>query len=133
MSQTIYRLAQLGDMLALRVAVGNRSGVSKVVRLLVDTGSAYTVLPIDLLEQIGCDLTSPRRKVKVVTAGGMIQAPMVSLPWMNCLGQRIEDFSVMAHGVPFGTFTSGLLGMDVLRRCGAVIYTRRSEIRLELP
>jgi hypothetical protein len=38
---------------------------------------------------------------------------------------------VMAHTASFGTFTSGLLGMDILRRCGAVIYTRRATIQLD--
>jgi hypothetical protein len=41
-----------------------------------------------------------------------------------------ESVSVMAHSVSFGTFTSGLLGIDLMRRCDAVIYTRRAEIWL---
>jgi predicted aspartyl protease len=132
MSQSTYRLARLGDMLAMRVAIGNPSLGSKVMRLLVDTGSAYTVFPPDLLPDMGCDLNLPARRVKVVTAGGIIQAPIVILPWMNFLGQRFEQVPVMAHTVSFGTFTSGLLGMDVLRRCGAVIHTRRAVIQLDL-
>jgi predicted aspartyl protease len=131
MSQAVDRLAQLGDMLALRVAIGNPAIGSNVVRLLLDTGSAYTVFPPDLLADMGCDLNLPLRRVKVVTAGGIIQAPIVILPWMNCLGQRFEDVPVMAHTASFGTFTSGLLGMDILRRCGAVIYTRRATIQLD--
>jgi hypothetical protein len=35
-------------------------------------------------------------------------------PWMIFLGQRFEDVPVMAHTASFGTFTSGLLGMDIL-------------------
>jgi predicted aspartyl protease len=129
MSQVIYRLSQLGDMLALRVAIANLAGETKVIRLLLDTGSAYTVFSPDLLAEMGCDFKNAHRRVRVVTAGGMIQAPIVILPRINCLGQQFEHVPVMAHSVAFGTFTSGLIGMDLLRRCGAVIYTRRSEIR----
>jgi predicted aspartyl protease len=132
MSQMIYQLAQLGDMQALRVAIGNHQGQTKVVRLLVDTGSAYTVFPRDLLADLGCNVDTPSDRVMVVTANGTIRVPLVTLPWMNCLGQKLEDFPVMAHAAPFGTFTSGLLGMDILKRCGAVIYTRRAEIHLDL-
>ena len=53
MSQVIYRLSQLGDMLALRVAIANSAGETKVIRLLLDTGSAYTVFSPDLLAEIG--------------------------------------------------------------------------------
>jgi predicted aspartyl protease len=131
MSQATYRLHQLGDMLAVRVAIGNPVTDSKVIRLLIDTGSAYTVFPPNLLEEVGCDL-KPTRSVRVVTAGGMIQAPIVVLPWMNCLGQQFQNVAVIAHNASFGTFTSGLLGMDILKRCGAVIDTGRAEIRVDL-
>jgi predicted aspartyl protease len=129
MSQNVYRLALLGDMMALRVGMGSDKG-SRVVRLLVDTGSAYTVLPPDFLEDIGCGVDRAVRYVKVVTAGGVVRAPIVVLPWLNCLGQRFENVSVMAYSVSFGTFTSGLLGIDLMRRCDAVIHTRRAEIWL---
>ncbi|NJM46908.1 MAG: clan AA aspartic protease [Alkalinema sp. RU_4_3] len=123
------RLALLGEMMALRVGMGSEKG-SKVVRLLVDTGSAYTVLRPDFLEEMGCGVDRAVRHVKVVTAGGVIRAPIVVLPWINCLGQRFENVPVMAHSVSFGTFTSGLLGIDLMRRCDAVIHTRRAEIWL---
>ena len=36
-----------------KAAVAGPSGV-RVLRLLVDTGSVYTILPVEVLESIGC-------------------------------------------------------------------------------
>jgi predicted aspartyl protease len=132
MTKNFYRLREVGNLMSLRVAFGNREGDSKTVRLLVDTGSSYTVLPTDLLEELGCDMRRPVQQVTIVTASGVIQVPMVLVPWLNCLGQRMENFPVLARALPFGTFTSGLLGMDILKRCDAVIYAKRAEIVVEV-
>ena len=67
----------------------------------------------------------------MVTASGIIVAPIVSVPWFHCLGQRVEGFPVAAHTLPPGTFVDGLLGMDFLLRCSAVIAVEPGQIRCE--
>ncbi len=124
-----YRLLRQGNLLLLRAAVGGTDGGVVVVRLLVDTGASYTMLPVEVVEALGCDTHHPLRTVRIVAASGIIVAPMVAVSWLHCLGQRIEDFPVVAHTLPAGTFVDGLLGMDFLGRCQAVISVEEAEIR----
>lgn len=50
-----YRLLRYGNLLVLRAAVGGREGGVVVVRVLVDTGASYTMLPVEVVEALGCD------------------------------------------------------------------------------
>ena len=128
-----YRLLRQGNLLLLRAAVGGRDGGIVVVRLLVDTGASYTILPVEVVEALSYDTHHPLRSIRIVAANGIIVAPMVVASWLHCLGQRIEDFPVVAHTLPAGTFVDGLLGMDFLGRCQAVISVGEAEIRCRQP
>jgi predicted aspartyl protease len=54
-----YRVDRIGNLLFARAAVHGPSG-TKVVRFLVDTGSNFTILPVEVLEAIGCDPATGR-------------------------------------------------------------------------
>lgn len=124
-----YRLLRQGRLLVLRAAMGGKDGGVVVVRLLVDTGASHTVLPVEVVEALGCDTSHPLRTTRMTSANGVIIAPVVAVAWLHCLGQRIRDFPVVAHTLPTGTFVDGLLGMDFLDRCQAVIFISEAEIR----
>ncbi len=124
-----YRLDRQGNLLLLRAAVGGADGGVVVLRLLVDTGASFTVLPVEVLEAIGCETHCPLRRVRMVAANGVIVAPVVAVPWLHCLGQRVESFQVAAHTLPPGTFVDGLLGMDFLPHCQAEITVGKATVR----
>ncbi len=50
-------MERIGRRLLTTAAVSGPTGVH-VLRLLIDTGSVYTVLPIAVLESIGCSSVS---------------------------------------------------------------------------
>jgi predicted aspartyl protease len=89
-------------------------GGTKVVRLLVDTGSRYTILPVEILIAVGCDPTTSQDYVRLIAGNGIIVAPQVSVEWLNVFGHQIIPCAVIAHTIPFRQFFDGLLGMDVL-------------------
>lgn len=127
----VYRVNRWGDLLWLRIAVGNQDGSSIVkVRLLIDTGASFTTLPTRVLQLVGCELEQPLRTQNITVASGIISAPVVAVPWFNCLGQRIENFPVVAYTIPTNAFVDGLLGIDFLRRYRAIINVAEVEIRL---
>ena len=66
----VYSLQSRGSLLTLQAALGSSESGSKVVRLLIDTGSNFTTLPVNLLDEIGCDLTNLIRRV-ITTANGI--------------------------------------------------------------
>jgi aspartyl protease family protein len=124
-------VSRQGNLLLVKAAIGGADGGIVVLRLLLDTGSSYTVLPVEVVEALGCETSRPLYRVRMVAAGGIIVASVVAVPWFHCLGLRVEDFPVAAHTLPPEAFVDGLLGMDFLLRCGAVISTRDGEVRCE--
>src|SRR5262245_63334224 len=73
---TRYPLERVGSLLLTKAAVSGPAGV-KVIRLLIDTGSVYTVLPVEVLESIGCSPAVSPDHVRLVTGNGYIIAAQV--------------------------------------------------------
>ena len=128
MSKKVYRCSRQQNVLWLRAAVAQSIQAPIVIRLLVDTGASYTVIPTKILERIGCSLDRTQQYKKIVTANGAIDVPIVTIPWFNCLGIKVENYPVVALDLPVNSFTDGLLGMDFLREVGAVIDTAKAQI-----
>jgi len=101
-----------------------------VVRLLVDTGSAYTILPVEVLESIGCSPAVSIEHVRIITGSGYLIAPKVRLSWFHCLGQKVDRMTVVAHTLPIGSLVDGLLGMDFLGPLGAKILIAERAIEV---
>lgn len=97
---------------------------------MIDTGASYTVLPIQILQRVGCNLDRPNQKKKIVTANGALDVAIVKVPWFNCLGIKRENYPVVALDLPASSFTDGLLGMDFLTEVRAVIDIAKAEIGL---
>ena len=127
----IYHLERQGRLFRLRAAIGGMAIQSAVLRLLLDTGASYTMIPVEVLEALGYDTHNPVQRMRMVTVSGVIVAPVVRVSWFHCLGQRIEDMPVAAYTLPSGVFVDGLLGMDFLSRCGGVFSARSGEIHFE--
>ncbi len=127
-AKKIYRLQRHGDLLWLRIVVGRKGENPLFLRLLVDTGSSYTVLPARILKRIGCNLDAPIKTTTIVAAGGAIRVPIVAVPWLNCLGIEKENFPVVALNLPGTALVNGLLGMDFLKESQAIIDVVKAEI-----
>ena len=126
-----YRLGRQGNLLFCRAAVGRGEDSPLFLKLLVDTGSSSTVLPTRILQRLGCNLDEPLQTMTNVAASGVITAPVVAVPWFNCLGVKKDSFPVIALNLPANTYQLGLLGMDFLREIKAVIDVAEGEIRLK--
>jgi predicted aspartyl protease len=87
-----------------------------VVELLVDTGAAFSLLSPAILRAIGIDPIQAVAHQRIATANGYIVAPVVIVPRLECLGQRFNQYRVLAHALPFGSALNGVLGMDFLER-----------------
>jgi clan AA aspartic protease (TIGR02281 family) len=130
-SKIIYQLQRQQNVLWLRAAVSSLNNTPLLVRLLIDTGASYTVLPQKILQRVGCNLNKPIGNKKIVTANGAITVPIVTVPSFNCLGIKRVNYPVIALDLPANSFTDGLLGMDFLTEVKAVIDVGKGEIRLE--
>jgi clan AA aspartic protease (TIGR02281 family) len=130
MTAQTYKLQRYGKLLTLKAVMPNLNGDYQGIRLLVDTGATYTTLPIRFLEELGYVISDSTKRVSISTANGLTQAPTLEINRFNCLGQSIENFSVLALNLPTNAVISGLLGMDFLECYGAVIDTKKAEITI---
>lgn len=128
-----YKLIRRGKILLVRATFGGEKRKVVDVRLLVDTGSTYTILPIESVERLGYDTLHPIRKERLIAASGIIWAPVIQLSWFNCLGVTLKNFQAIAHTLPPGILADGLLGMDFLTQCKATISIADAKIRCQVP
>ncbi len=113
-----------------RAAATGPNGGAVVMRLLVDTGASYTIVPVEAVERIGCDTHHPLDTIRIVAANGIMISPVVKLARFRSLGVELANLPVVAHTLPSGTYVDGLLGMDVLSRLGAVLDVARAVVRV---
>ncbi|MGK7944949.1 MAG: retropepsin-like aspartic protease [Microcystaceae cyanobacterium] len=100
--------------------------------LLIDTGASFTLIPKLILEDLGYNLKNPIRYQSIVTGQGKTSPlPVIQVSWFNSMGQFIENFEVIAYQLPTQLQISGVLGMDYLTQCKAVIYVHRAVIYFE--
>ena len=129
-NKNIYRCYRQQNVLWLRAAISNQKEQPIIIRLLIDTGASYTVVPIPILKRINYDVENPIKRKKIITANGAIDVPIIIVPVFNCTGIKQTEFSVVGLNLPVNSFTDGLLGMDFLREAKAVIDIAKAEIRL---
>jgi predicted aspartyl protease len=96
-------------------------------RLLIDTGASYTCLSDHLVRSI-IDQPTPLRQTTIQTASDQLTVPIIAMPRFSCLGKQIDAFPIVAIPLPINSYAKGLIGMDFLRLCGAMIDIDRSEI-----
>jgi len=124
-----YRLANAGTLLITKAAIAGPDGI-KILNLLVDTGSSYTIIPVEALESCGCSPAEVKKHLRIVTGSGFVVAPVVQLNWFSTLGIKIDNFNVVAHTLPFSGPIDGLLGMDLLGKIKARIDLENSLIEI---
>lgn len=85
------------------------------LKVAVDTGATYTMLPPEVLLDIGYDPTKTDRRLELSTANGLVIAPLVHIREVKCLGLTVREVDVVAHHLPPESPVEGLLGLNVLR------------------
>ena len=118
-----------GNLLIARATVTGPAG-TKVLNLLIDTGSSYTILPVEVLESTGLSPAQSAKHQRIATGSGYIIAPVVRVRQLSTLGKQFYRLEVIAHTLPFGGPIDGLLGMDLLVRLKAKIVVATATIEV---
>jgi predicted aspartyl protease len=128
-----YALKRLGSLLLTRAAVTGPGG-TKAIKLLVDTGSSFTIVPLEVLESIGLSPAESQHHQRILTLTGYIVAPKVQILSLNTCGKTFREPVVIGHTLPFGNINiniiDGLLGMDFLLWLDANIAVARGRIEV---
>ena len=128
----IYPAKKTGNLLWVKASVGGQDSNVAVLRLLIDTGASYTILPLKPLQPIGYNLDQSIAQRKIVTASGVVDVPFIKIAWLNCLGIKMDNVSVALYDLPVSSRIDGILGMDFLVANRAIVATGESEIYLPI-
>ncbi|OIN98195.1 hypothetical protein AUJ66_01445 [Candidatus Desantisbacteria bacterium CG1_02_38_46] len=87
---------------------------TREVDLILDTGARFTSLSWGTLEDIGYDPAVILGRVKIITANGIIETPIVKIKNL-CVGDLCrKDVEVICHDIPEIAEVDGLLGLSFL-------------------
>lgn len=85
------------------------------LRMVLDTGSTFTIISWSVLSSLGYDPAVSRKRVKLIMGGGIVMAPVISVRQFRTLGESTNDIDVVCHDLPEEARVDGLVGMNFLR------------------
>ena len=99
------------------------SGVagSREIDMILDTGAVYTVISWDVAKDIGYDPAISERRMPIVTANGVIEAPLITVESVNVANLRAKTIDVISHDIPEIAGIEGLLGLSFLKNFRTLI------------
>lgn len=103
-----------------RVAFHGPAGVREI-DMIVDTGAVYTVIAWDVAKDLGHDPAVSQRRVPIVTANGIIEAPLITVESIQVAELRAEAVDVVCHDIPEIAGIEGLLGLSFLQNFSVLI------------
>ena len=125
-------LAYRGDGRELDVEVAlDGPDFGEPFRMIFDTGASFTTVTPDALDQIDVRVPADAPRVRLNTAGGEIEAPLVLLDavWMG--DEAVEWVTVAACPSCTAPGRAGLLGLNVSSQFRVEIDSARKRIHLE--
>jgi hypothetical protein len=110
------------------VEVGWEQSSLTLDSVLLDTGSASTVLSADRLSTIGIKLEPEDPIHRIVGVGGGEFVYCKRLPWVALGDCRAIDVPVEIGAMSYGFRIDGILGMDFMQQLGLLIDLHELEV-----
>src|SRR3989338_3302591 len=105
-------------------------GIELSLKMAVDTGATYTIIPVETAVAIGCDPLQARRKIEITTGSSIEYVPLITVPKFRALGFEVKNMEVICHNLPTQSPVEGLLGLNFLKKAGVVIDFSRNIIHI---
>ena len=112
----------------LAVAVTYQGRKSTITDVLVDTGSASTILAADAIAAIGLFQAPTDRLYAIGGVGGSEFVFGRQVDFLEVDNRSLSNFRIEVGGMDYGFEINGILGMDFLTQAGAVINLRELQI-----
>ena len=121
---------QLKDSLPfVAISVMYKGNEIEIPDVLVDTGSASTILAADRLKAIGIQPLPEDVLHTIRGVGGVEVAYLRKVDALSVAEHSIAQFEVEVGGMDYGFAINGILGMDFLMASGAIINLR--DVRMD--
>jgi len=94
---------------------------TKTIKVVLDTGASYTMIPVRKAIEIGYDPSLIDKKIEIFTASGIEYVPKITIASLKCLGKEVKNIEVVCHELPPQAPVDGLLGLNFLVHLPAFI------------
>ena len=91
------------------------------VKLAVDTGASLTMISVEAALAIGLEPAKTQKHIEITTANGIVYAPVVNVPTIECFGVKLKDLEAVCHNLPSESPVEGLLGLNFLSQANVII------------
>jgi len=111
--------------------VGKRFSISEDI--LIDTGAAFTVVPVEVADFLELRSYEEQPKVELVTASGLIKPSVKILERLEIGNIKMERLPVVIHDIPDPAPIKILLGMNFIKRTKFVVNGKEKLFEIEDP
>ena len=126
------KLDPRSDLIAIEVEIF-RGAKSRIVRMALDTGASYLMVPWNVAEVLGYTPAKVRRQVPITTASGTEIAPLLILEKVQVLGKAVSKVQAFCHDLPPQSPVDGLLGLSFLRWFDIDLHFRSRRLEFKGP
>jgi clan AA aspartic protease (TIGR02281 family) len=102
-------------VIAIDITLESEGGIKRRIRVALDTGATYTMIPWEIAEALGYKPEMSKEKVTLITASGVETAPLIEIKKITFLGEGLDNVPVVCHDLPPKSYVTGLLGSSFLR------------------
>ena len=100
-------------------------------RLLLDTGSVFSLIHPGLLAKAGYNSASPRSRVSIAGVSSTAEVGLFVVSGLTALGVERSNVAVLAHRLPGSIPFDGLLGVNFLLGHRLIIDFSAGTVQLE--
>ena len=102
-------------VIAIDITLESEGGIKRRIRVALDTGATYTMIPWEIAEALGYKPEMSKEKMTLITASGVETAPLIEIKKITFLGESVDNVPVVCHDLPPKSYVTGLLGSSFLR------------------
>ncbi|ETR68912.1 MAG: hypothetical protein OMM_10054 [Candidatus Magnetoglobus multicellularis str. Araruama] len=112
----------------IKIKVGYRNLSIDIPNILLDTGSATTILNADILYSIGVKPEANDTTAQIVGIGGEESVYHKIIDFIQIENKLLYDFKIDVGILDYGFEIDGILGMDFLLEANAIIDLKKKVI-----
>jgi len=112
----------------IKITGGYRNLSIDIPNILLDTGSATTILNADIISSIGIKPEANDTTAQIVGIGGEESVYHKNVDYIKIDNKVLHDFTIDVGILDYGFEIDGILGMDFLKETNAIIDLQKKMI-----
>src|SRR4030043_171092 len=105
-------------VIAVDIILEGERGTKRGIKVALDTGATYTMIPWEIAEALGYKPELSKEKVTLITVSGVETAPVIEVKKIKFLGESIDNVPVVFTHHRLYALTLPLIDLSALPACG---------------